>query len=184
MRDFLFGVLASLTASILFVICAKHLPHRTRAVFFFLFDRYLHCGIKFIYDNEDQAASDILMNAEKSHSVRVLSIRGFRLTSEDRPLSRLLRPDTKFNSLEVLLADPQSASLKERSRAFAVFGVTYVEPAQYQQDVVDSLNTLYDAKSEMRKSTSGRIDSRSHSDCCSQMTTCTYRFFPRARARR
>lgn len=157
MRDFLLRVLASCTASVILFFIARYLRRNIRFLFFFLLARLTRCGIRCIYDNEDRAAADILLDAERSRPVRVLSIRGFRLTSEDRPLSKLLRPDTDFQTLEVLLADPRSAALKDRSEDFAHRAATYVVPAQYQEDVVHSLNILYDAKTR-----NGKIDIRMH----------------------
>src|SRR5579885_5026 len=130
MMEFLIGILASFTAAVIFVITSKFLPQRTRVFIFFLFSKLFHCGISYIYENEGKAAKDILFHASRSKNVRVLSIRGFRLTSEDRPLSNLLRTDFNVKKLEVILADPESTAIKERSKDFVDFGATYVAPVQ------------------------------------------------------
>ena len=116
---------------------SRWMPFWLRKWFCLIGARMLNCGIDFVYRNEDEASKDILNFANQSYSVKVLSIRGKRLTSEERPLSVLLKNDQAFEEITVLLADPEFPALKDRGTGFADENHTYT--AELYTDDVFSL---------------------------------------------
>lgn len=90
MEEFWIGVASSLAATCLAAILSAYLPSRVRSLALTLLARLSGLGVDRVYKDEKSASADMLRDAANSTSIRVLSIRGLRLTNEDRPLNRLL----------------------------------------------------------------------------------------------
>lgn len=159
MKEFILGVTSSLAASALLVIGARLLPQSWRTALMWAAARVLNCGITASFRDEGRAASAILAEARKSETIRILSIRGFRLTSEDRPLSVLLHPENAYRQLEIMIADPRSAAVSQRDAGFATRAVTYGK-GSYHEDVNRSLIALAHARRR-----NSRISIRTHFQC-------------------
>jgi len=144
MNAFTMGVVTSICATVICTMLARFGPRRVRTLLFGILSTLLGCNICHIYENEGEAAEDILREAADSTSVRVLSIRGMRLTSEDRPLSKLIRPGFCKGTVEVMLADRDSVALEARAAGFALDTCTYSTNDRYKQDVIRSLNVLHE----------------------------------------
>jgi hypothetical protein len=159
MLQFLSGVLASLSAAVIAGIFIRYFPRRHKFLMSFV-GRILGCGIECVYKNEDEATGDILKSASTSKQIRVLSIRGFRLTNEERPLNRLLGNEYSYDRLEVMIANPHSAAVTKRAQGFADLARTYAKASLYVDDIVRSLNVLLAASAKNR-----RIQVRMHTQC-------------------
>ncbi|MEU9131835.1 hypothetical protein AB0D08_27645 [Kitasatospora sp. NPDC048540] len=180
--EFLLGVAASLVAAILLAFSARYLPGRLKAVVAALVGRALGCGIDRVFENEDAASGDILSMAATSKAIRVLSIRGFRLTGEGRPLNKLLDKSREYDSLEVMLADPKSSAVVDRAAGFEQQSAIYPMAAMYVEDVARSLAVLAEHARH-----DPRIRVRMHSQCQSFRLFITddyiyLSFFPKGRS--
>lgn len=90
-------------------------------------------------------------HANRSKEIKVLSIRGFRLALEERPLSKLLKTDTNFNKIEILISDPDSPFLKKRANDFADSGITYTSASGYKNDNKQVLDKIHDLRKKNSK---------------------------------
>ncbi len=182
MAAFWIGVAASLIATYLAAFFSKYLPHHVQAIIGAVVGRLLGVGINHIYKNEEKASDDMLRDSARSKSIRVLSIRGFRLTSEGRPLSKLLGKDFAYDDLDVMIADPRSPAVVERSRGFTDTALMYPQDQLYAEDVAKSINVLIGAAKANR-----RIHLRTHHQCESFRLFITddslyLSFFPKGRS--
>jgi hypothetical protein len=159
MLQFLSGVLASLLAAVIVGIFVRYFPRRRKFLVSFV-GRILGCGIDRVYKDEDEATGDILKSVSTSKQIRVLSIRGFRLTNEERPLNRLLGNEYSYDTLEIMIADPHSAAVTKRAQGFSELARTYAKASLYVDDIVRSLNVLLAASAR-----NGRIQVRMHTQC-------------------
>jgi thiosulfate/3-mercaptopyruvate sulfurtransferase len=157
---FLLGVASSLVATGIAVLLARYLPARIRSILTAMVARALDCGIDHVFASEDVASSDMLASSARSRKIRVLSIRGFRLTDEARPLNGLLDRRQAYDTLEVMLADPDSEAALRRSVDFSEMSPTHFLAQQYRSDIVRSLTTLAEA-AKINK----RILVRTHTQC-------------------
>jgi hypothetical protein len=182
MTAFWIGVAASLVATYLAAFFSKYLPHRVQTVMQASIGRLLGVGINYVYKDEEKASRDMLRDAARSKSIQVLSIRGFRLTSEGRPLSKLLGKDVPYNDLKVMIADPRSPAVLERSQGFTDTALMYPQDNFYAEDVTKSINVLIGAAKANR-----RIHVRTHHQCESFRLFITddslyLSFFPKGRS--
>lgn len=181
--SFLLGVAASLLASAIWLVFfSRYLPTHARAWLAKAVSSALHYGIDNVYRNEDAAANDILEDAALSKTVKILSIRGFRLTSPERPLSKLLSSENSYDSLEVMVASPSSFGAANRALGFHQSAVTYGDKNLYLHDIIKSINVLVAASRVNR-----RIDVRLHDQCESFRLMITDRnlylsFFPKGKS--
>lgn len=160
MTAFLVGVASAIMAALLVGIFGQYLPTHIKAWLTTALSRAMHTGIDRVYKDEDHAAKDILADASESRQIRVLSIRGFRLTSDERPLSKLLSRENSYELLEIMISHPNSPAVLKRAHAFSEWALTYGDHSFYVQDVVKSINVL--VASSQRNS---RIHVRLHNQC-------------------
>jgi hypothetical protein len=178
---FLVGVASAIVGTILVGIFGQYLPIHLKVWLTTALSRALHSGIDRIYKDENSAANDILADASDSRQIRILSIRGFRLTSAERPLSRLLSRDNSYDTLEIMISPPDSPAAMSRAQMFSNSAVTYGDSAFYLQDVAKSINVLVAASRD-----NDRIHVRLHDQCESFRLLITDRnlylsFFPKGR---
>jgi len=99
----------------------------------------LSTGIDKIFQNEDEASQYILDDIQISKKIKILSIRGNRITNEERQLSKIF---TKTSiEKEILLSSTASKYLQERARDFDNNGLTYNKES-YLDEVNLSINKI------------------------------------------
>jgi len=158
--SFVLGVASSIVATALVAIGVRYLPRRAQATLAAIVARAMGCGINRIFPNEDTAASDMLAAAGKSRAIRVLSIRGFRITGEDRPLNKLLGRGFDFETFEVMLANPKGRPAAKRAAGFVQKSAGHPKASLYVRDIEKSLSVLKECSRR-----DPRIKVRTHSQC-------------------
>lgn len=153
---FILSIIASIIATVIMIAYPKYSPSFIRRIFFKVLLKQFKGGIAYIYDNEDEAAEDILKHANNSLTVKVLGIRGFRLSSPDRKLNGLLSDKMNYEKIQITLSDPASPYAKSRSNDFVKKDFLHVEQT-YEADIAHVLNTIH-----MCKQKNNRIELKVH----------------------
>jgi len=99
----------------------------------------LDSGIDMIFENEEKASADILSKCNKSEKISILSIRGNRITSEERKLSEIF--NNKLLKKEIFISKANSKYLEIRANDFDRKGNTYIN-ASYINEVKLSIQKL------------------------------------------
>lgn len=160
MTAFIVGVASAIVATVLIGIFGQYLPMHIKVWLTTALSRAMHTGIDRVYKNEEHAAKDILADASESRQIRILSIRGFRLTSDERPLSKLLSRENSYDLLEIMISPPSSSAALKRAHEFSEWALTYGDRMFYLQDVAKSINVLVAASRQ-----NSRIHVRLHNQC-------------------
>lgn len=134
MSAFYLGVLSSIIASFVFAFSSWIYATKYKKELIIFLGKLSGTGIEYIYKSDSDANSDMLTAIKRSASVKVFSMRAFRMLKDGAGLKILLQEDCPCGSVDVLLADYDSLSVKKRAEEFLKIDPTYTIE-RYKEDI-------------------------------------------------
>lgn len=135
------GIISSIIASIIIALASLISIKKYKRHLTILFGKILGSEIEYVYKNDNDAKDDIVKHTKHSKTVKIFSMRGFRMLNEDVPLSFLLKDNHCVKEVRVLLADPGSRSAEKRAEEYICIDSAY-NKERYIRDIRFSIDQL------------------------------------------
>lgn len=156
--NFATNIFTSIAASGVISLFAFFLARSFRKQFVIILSRLFNTGVEYVYKNDAEAAEDMRYFSMRSDTVKVFSMRAYRLLHAEAPLRFLMEPNCQIRKIQILLADPNSKSAKARSEEFVNIDHAFTQE-RYQKDLDWSINQVAQCASK-----SSRITLRKHGE--------------------
>jgi hypothetical protein len=134
MSDFVLSIVSSIVSSALIVVAGWFFTKKFKKQLIVAFGRLIGSGLEYVYPREIDAAADMSRAVRRSETVRMLSMRAFRLLKDDAPLAFMLREECPAKEVRVLLADPNSLAVAKRAEEFLSIDPSYTTE-RYIEDI-------------------------------------------------